>query len=192
MTKKLWALVAGGKGAGKSSTAARVADLLAARGVVVGGVIQEALLEDGDRVAYRARRLGHPSDGVLLARRGAPPEGARTDALSTFCSFVFDAAAFATAAGWVRQATTECDVVIVDEVSKLEASGGGHHDAIRDALAGSALVILVVRADQLFAVVERFELEDAVATFDVGDDDGALATFVDTITRAVPATESPS
>ncbi|MCL2725597.1 MAG: DUF2478 domain-containing protein [Polyangiaceae bacterium] len=187
---KRWALIVGGKGTGKSTTAARVADMLTSRGIAVGGVIQEAVHENGERIAYRAHRVGNSKSGVIIARRGAPPEGAKTNALREFCSLVFDDDAFATAGTWVRQAMSACDIVIVDEVSKLEVSGGGHHDAIRDALAGHALAILVVRADQLFAVVEKFELEDAVADLEVGDD-GALETFVDAIVRAVRTVTSP-
>lgn len=183
MTDARWALIAGAKGAGKSGTAARVVEGLAARGAVVGGVIQEALHDEGERVAYRAVRVGAPGDAVLLARRGAAPEGARAEALCAFCSFTFDEDAFAEAGAWVRKAARECDVVVVDEVSKLEASGGGHHDAIREALTGRALVLLVVRADQLFAVVERFGLGDAVASLEVGDE-AAMGEFVETVLRA--------
>lgn len=190
MTHARWGLISGAKGAGKSSTASRVAGLLAARGVTGGGVIQEALHEDGDRVAYRARQLGVPDDAVLLARRGAAPEGARADAVCSFCSFMFDDDAFAKAGAWIRDAARACEVVVIDEVSKLEASGGGHHDAIRDALGGRALVVLVVRADQLFAIVERFGLGDAVATLEVGDE-GAVAPFVDALVQAARAEGSP-
>ncbi|MCL2779062.1 MAG: DUF2478 domain-containing protein [Polyangiaceae bacterium] len=190
MTKR-WALIVGGKGAGKSTAATRVANMLATRGIAVGGVIQEAVHEDGERVAYRACHVGEPTSGVIIAHRGAPPKGTQTNALREFCSLVFDDDAFAAAGAWVRQAMNACDVVIIDEVSKLEVSGGGHHNAIRDALAGRALAILVVRDHQLFAVVEKFELEDAVASLEVGDDD-AIDAFVDTIVCAVRTTESPS
>ena len=182
--KKVWALIVGAKGSGKSALASRVASELGARGVHVDGVIQDAIEEDGERVAYRVRRVGGGGEGVLLARRGAPPAGARAGSSREFCSFVFDDAAFARARTWVRQAAGESDVVVVDEVSKLEVSRGGHHDAIQDALVGRALVILVVRADQLFAVVERFELEDAVAILDAADE-SALTSFVEAVARAV-------
>jgi nucleoside-triphosphatase THEP1 len=190
MTKR-WALIVGDKGAGKSTTATRVVNMLAARGIAVGGVIQEAVHEDGERVAYRACHVGHENHGVIVAHRGAPPKGLNAEAMHEFCSFVFDDDAFATAGSWVRQAVSACDVVIVDEVSKLEVSGGGHHNAIRDALTGRALVILVVRSHQLFAVVDKFGLDDAVADLEVGDD-GALETFVGAIVRAVRTTESSS
>ncbi len=184
MTESRWALLVGAKGAGKSTVAQRIAARLADRGLRVGGVVQEAVHEEGERVAYRARHVGHEDQGgLLLARRGAPPAGAREGALCDFCSFVFDGDAFAAAAGWVREDSAACDVVLVDEVSKLEASGGGHHDAIRDALGGRAIVVLVARADQLFALVERFGLGDALATLDAGEDTSDDA-FVEALVAA--------
>lgn len=165
-----WALIAGAKGAGKSGTATQIVELLEARGLTVGGVIQEATHEGDERVLYRARRLGEPPLAIPLARRGSAPEGARPEAVCSFCSFVFDSDAFVEAGRWVREAAARSDVVVIDEVSKLEVSRGGHHDAIEAALGERALVVLVVRADQLFAVVERFGLDDAVATLEIGDD----------------------
>jgi nucleoside-triphosphatase THEP1 len=177
-----WALLAGGKGTGKSSVASRVATELAQRGVVVGGVVQDAIEEDGDRVGYRARHVGG-TESVVVGRKGAAPPDADPEALCSFCSFVFDPRAFDRAHGWIRQGVASADVVIIDEVSKLEVAQGGHCAAIREALAGKAIVLLVVRADQLFDVVERFGLGDALATLDAADEP-ALAPFVDELARA--------
>jgi len=177
-----WALLVGGKGTGQSSRAARVAAQLASRGVVVGGVVQDATEDDGART-YLARHVGG-SESVVVARKGAPPKGARPDALREFCSFVFDTDAFAQARAWIRDDSRTADVVVVDEVSKLEVSHGGHHDAILDARAGTAIVLLVVRGDQLFSVVERFALDDEpVATLDTVDD-AAFARFVEDLAAA--------
>ncbi|HEX7600292.1 MAG TPA: nucleoside-triphosphatase [Polyangiaceae bacterium] len=181
-----WALLVGGKGTGQSSLAARASAELARRGVAVGGVVQDATEDDGGR-SYLARHVGG-SESVVVARKGAPPKGARPDALLEFCSFVFDTDAFARARGWIRQDAEAADVVVIDEVSKLEVSRGGHHDAIRDALFGRAIVLLVVRGDQLFSVVERFELNDEpIESLDTGEET-AFARFVDELARAAGRT----
>jgi nucleoside-triphosphatase THEP1 len=180
-----WALLSGPRGTGKSSRAARIARELEGRGLTVGGVVQEAIERDGARVGYVARRVGAAARGagaadeVVLARKGAPDAGGADVA---FCSFVFDSDAFARAREWVALAARDADVVVVDEISKLEVAGQGHHDAVRDALGGRALPLLVVRADQLFGVVERFELDEPVAVLESVDDD-ALASFVDALAR---------
>lgn len=178
-----WALIVGPKGSGKTSLAARVARELTARGVSVDGVLQAAVHQDGERVGFQARRVGASGDEVALARRGVAPEGTPPERAHEFCSYVFDDDAFVQARRWVEQAANAADVVIVDEVSKLEVARGGHYAGIKSALGARAVVLLVVRADQLFAVVERFELEDAIATLETADE-GALSSFVDAITRA--------
>ena len=99
---------------------------------------------------------------------------------TAFCSFLFRDDAFSTARDWLERDARTSDVVVIDEVSKLEASGKGHHDTIRHALAlNDVVVVLCIRADQLFYVVERFDLEDdAVAVMEIPADDETVASFV--------------
>ncbi len=49
---KRWALIVGDKGAGKTRNSGHVAELLEARGMSVGGVVQLAVEEEGDRTGY--------------------------------------------------------------------------------------------------------------------------------------------
>jgi len=181
-----WALLVGGKGDDKSALAVRVAAELGARGLRVGGVVQDPIEEDGERRAYVARRLGGP-ETVVVAREGAAAPGATEAAV---CSYVFDAGAFERAREWIRQGSREADVVVIDEVSKLEVARGGHHDAIREALGGHAVVVLVVRGDQLFSVVERFDLGEPCATLESADE-GAFARFLEDLARAATAAKAP-
>ena len=178
-----WALIVGGRGAGKTAMTARVVELLEAGGLTVGGVVQRALEDGGERTGYVACRVGG-AESRLLAWKGRPPGGA--DAPFDFCSFTFDGGAFESARSWVRAASVGADVVVIDEISKLETGGGGHHDAIREALGGRALVLLSVRADELFRVMERFGLAEPVAYLELG---GAsdLESFVARLSRAVAA-----
>jgi nucleoside-triphosphatase THEP1 len=182
-----WALLVGDKGADKSALALRVATALGARGLRVEGVVQDPLERDGERSGYVVRRIGGP-ETVVVARKGVAPPGS-DGSVATVCSFVFDAGAFEQARAWVRRAASDADVVVIDEVSKLEVARGGHHAAIVDALGGRAVVLLVVRGDQLFSVVERFGLGEAAATLESGDED-AFARFVDDLARAAAAARS--
>jgi nucleoside-triphosphatase THEP1 len=177
-----WALLVGGKGTGKSLLAGRLARALACRGVSVCGIIQEEIEEERVPVGYHVRRIG-TDERMLLARRGANP---REPSEEAFCSFVFDRRAFAVARGWIEEDTATAAALIVDEVSKLEAAGGGHHDAILHALAGPPLVVLSVRAEELFAIMERFGLDEPMAMLDTADAQG-FASFVDSIATAASA-----
>jgi nucleoside-triphosphatase THEP1 len=174
---KRWALIAGAKGNGKSTTAARAAAMLAERGVRVAGFVQEAIEEDGERRGYRVRRVGR-SDAIVIAKKGSE---ARSGTEEAFCSFVFDRDAFASAGRWLAEDAKGAEVVFIDEVSKLEVAAKGHHDAITASLATDAITVLAVRADQLFYVTERFGLEDPVAAIEVGED---VSAFVEAIMKA--------
>ncbi|MCC6555689.1 MAG: DUF2478 domain-containing protein [Polyangiaceae bacterium] len=178
----MWALVLGGKGTGKSATALRVAARLEERGISVAGFVQEGVEEEGDRVAYRLRRLGRDA-ALVLARRGAAARGPSEE---TFCSFVFDNDAFTAARRWLEEDAPRARALVLDEISKLEAAGKGHHDAVAAALGGGGLTVLSVRADQLFYVMERFGLDEPVASLDAGDV-AAEDAFIEALVRALTA-----
>jgi nucleoside-triphosphatase THEP1 len=175
---KRWALLSGPRGSGKSTTARRAGEALAARGVKVAGFVQEAVDDEEGRAGYLLRRLGH-EEALMVARRDS---AARAPAEEAFCSFVFDADAFAAARRWLAE-DAAARVVIIDEVSKLEVAGRGHHDAIAEALSGDRLVLLAVRADQLFAVMERFGLDEPVAALETAEPAGFEA-FVSSVAGA--------
>jgi nucleoside-triphosphatase THEP1 len=178
---KRWALIAGPRGTGKSSLAWRVVEALRARGVAVGGVIQDAVEREGERTGYVARRVMTPGTAAI-ARRGTPEAPGET----AVCSFAFDEGAFAEVRGWLANDARPAGILVIDEVSKLEASGSGHHDAIVDSLASEALTILVVRADQLFFVMERFGLDEPVASLETTSPDH-VERFVEVLASAVGA-----
>ena len=175
-----WALISGADGTEKSSAVLRVVRALAARGLTLGGVAKEAVSVDGER-AYRARRIGGNADELLLLGGQRAPLAAAEP--MSFCSVQFDRGAFEQAGDWIRQAARQADVVVIDEVSRLEVARAGYHDAICDALREQAIVLLAVRADQLFQVTERFGLGEAMATLDAGDAAG-VEGFVAQLARA--------
>lgn len=182
---KRWALLSGARGTGKSTTARRVAERLAERGVRVSGFYQEGVTEEGIRTAYRLRRIGAEGD-LTLARLGS----AAATGQEAFCSYVFDEGAFAEARRWLDEASSTAEILFIDEVSKLEVAGRGHHDTIVAALGGDRLVLLAVRADQLFHVMERFGLDEPVASLDTAERDD-IEPFCDELHAALRGAEVP-
>jgi len=182
----IWALILGGKGTGRSTTAHRVAARLEERGVSVAGFVQEGIEEDGDRVGHRLRRLARDAS-LVVAKRGASARGPNEE---SFCGFVFDNDAFAAARRWVEEDAPHARALVLDEVSKLEVAGKGHHDAVAAALAGGGLTVLGVRADQLFYVMERFGLDEPVASLEPGDADDEDA-FIEALVRASTTASAP-
>ncbi len=179
-----WALVVGTKGSDKHARLRELVERLRARGVRVGGVLQEPIDGQEEREGYVARELGGLGRAVLARRAKAQDDG--DAAKQVICSYAFDAEALARARGWIARDARASDVVVIDEVSKLEVARGGHHDAIVDALAGPAIALLVVRADQLFAVMERFGLDEPLAALEAPEP-AALGPFVDQLVEAARA-----
>jgi nucleoside-triphosphatase THEP1 len=178
-----WALVTGSKGADKSATLRRVAAQLEARGVPVAGFFQESIEEGGARTGHSLRRLGH-DEALPVVRRGSGPRGPNEE---SFCQIVFDHDAFAAARRWLTEDAPGAQALLLDEISKLEVAGKGHHDAVAEALGKGCLTVLSVRADQLFYVIERFGLDEPVASLEAGDE-AAEEAFVEALARAAQET----
>ena len=128
----------------------------------------------------RKRFSSAASEASSLARRATDARPGE----ETFCSFAFDLTAFARARSWIEGDVEGCDVIVIDEVSRLEAAGRGHADAIVDALASGRLVVLSVRADQAFDVLSRFALEEPAAALELARSP-SLDVFVPALVAAV-------
>ena len=151
----------GPPGVGKHAATLRLAELLAARGLRVGGFFQQATGDDPDRRSYDLVRFADRTQAIALARPGVQRDEA---AESCVCSLVFSRDALATGLTWLREDATWADVLVIDEISKLEVAGDGHYESVRWALSlpPSTLLLLSVRADQLTYAVEKFDLVDRI------------------------------
>lgn len=155
-----WALISGERGEGKTSLALRLVSRLREAGLRVDGFVQRALEDaEGERTGYDLVRLG-TGEAVPLARRGTPP----ADDRPAVCHYVFDPEAFGRAQAWLRDGAGRAPVLLLDEIGRLEAAGGGHAGAVRLALdlPDPTVVILSVRAELLFPAVYRFLGEQPV------------------------------
>lgn len=94
------------------------------------GLRQLYHIKDGRAIAWQKREADLPTD-VLVGR------------------FVFDAAAFAEATGWLDAQLEDPDIktLVLDEIGPLELSGGGWHSWLTKVLKNktSKTMILVVR-----------------------------------------------
>ncbi len=179
-----WAAVVGAKGKGMSGHASRIVEQLRERGVQVGGFFQKGEEDDIGRRFYNLHRISG-KQVVVLAR---PTSEEEKDGQTTYCSFAFVDSAFDKARKWLLEDLGSCSVVFIDEVSKLESNGQGHAETIKEALAssGNVVVVLCVRADQLFYVVEAFDLEDdAIAILEVPSKSSNESEFVKALVQTV-------
>jgi nucleoside-triphosphatase len=143
--------------AGKTTALQGLAERLRSAGLRVGGIVQPAIHEGGERVGYDVLDLAS-GERRALARRGAQrrPDG---------CGYVFEAGAWSWAAERLRAARRECDVLVADELGHVEAAGDGHLPALLGAGDDRArLWLLGVRQEAGAALEERLGAFDLTLT----------------------------
>jgi len=156
-------LIYGSRGAGKTTTTLTLAERLLHKGIGVGGYYQRTTTDDLERRGYDLVSVRDAKRTLPLAR----PGGQESPGTSAICSFSFYRDSFAAALGWLQHDAAACRALVIDEVSKLEVRGEGHAQALRWALTlgDDKLLLLSVRGDQLFYVVDAFDLGSQVAGY---------------------------
>ncbi len=176
-------VIYGPRGAGKTTTTLKLADAVARRGANVGGYFQRTLSDEEDCRCYDLVRVSDHAQSLPLAR----PGGREKPGTSVLCSFSFMQDAFAAGLEWLRQDAASSRVLVLDEISKLEVRGEGHAAALRWALSlgDEYLLLLSVRAELLFYVMETFDLESCLAGYlEIPAGDTAIAAEADQIAKA--------
>lgn len=144
-----WGAIVGRQSDGRSLTVARVVERLREEGLHVGGFLQAPAREGEAIVGWDAVDL-HTGERLPLARISDEPD---------LCDWRFDPQAIATCRAWTRAAPFD---VVVLEAGSLEASGGGHWDALEGLLEGPPCVPLVGIRPRALAVL-GLRLPDPVA-----------------------------
>lgn len=171
-----WALIAGPKSSDKTGHALALADMLRGAGVHVGGFVQFKRVDEALKKNYVLLGLGS-GEQVTLAEEAVHANG---DDGVTFCALRFDDSAFDLARLWLEQDMKTAQVFFIGDISKVEVSGRGHYQATKNALSlpEDRLTVICVRADQLFYVVEKFDLDDdAVAILELPADSETCERF---------------
>lgn len=142
-------LLTGAVGIGKTTVAERVVGLARQQGLVSGGVLAPAMINRcGQKAGIWGVEIG-TSERRILARTdrdlGGPSIG----------TYSFDASALDWAAGAVERAMGACDLLIVDEIGKLELWHGiGLAPVLSRLAAGEAERALVVVRDSLLSELQ--------------------------------------
>lgn len=166
-------LITSPPGRGKTTALLRLAEALRADGLAVGGVWQRAMEGAGYRAGYDLVDLA-TGDTLPLARRRPTADG-------PWGAFAFDESAWSWAAARIRTARLAADVMLVDEIGRLEAAGGGHLPALREVLPGerARTWVLAVRDLALPAVLTTFGPPVAQVQAPVAEEEiGRLATAI--------------
>jgi len=181
-----WAVVTYGSEVNRSAEVRALAGQLRARGLSVAGFAQEKRLDAEGRASFELLRLGRDERRPLGATGGA--EAKAKAAAQGECTFAFSADAFACARAWLEEDAKQAQVLLLSEVSKLEAGGEGHYGALVWALglAESKVVVFVARANQLSYLVEKLKPGgDPVAYLELPSAGPEKEAFLQTLAAAL-------
>lgn len=149
-------LVSGGKHCGKTTLVADFIASVSGQGLRIAGILARGLWRDNLRSGF---------DLVNLSDGSACPLARRRDHPDPHHHLMFDFLEAGVRAGAQALDPRLCgraDMVVVDEVGKLEARGDGWAPHIKALLAiGPPLFILIVRLDCMQRIRDRFGFHDA-------------------------------
>jgi nucleoside-triphosphatase len=130
-------LLEGRPGAGKTTVAQRLADRVREEGVRVGGFVTGELRERGRRVGFEVETFD--GDRAVLAHISlpGPPRVGR---------YGVDLEAFERVALPALEAARKADVVVVDELGKMELASERFRDAFTELFDASTPVVATVHA----------------------------------------------
>jgi nucleoside-triphosphatase THEP1 len=180
-------VVTGGRGRGKTTTMARLTELLKKQGVDVGGIIQPALEGETQRVGYNLKDMTTGGERPL-ARRKATGHG-----------YDFDELGWHWAAERLKIAHRSQQVVMVDELGLVEAQGGGHLVALGQLQrkpGRASLLVAAIRQDSLEAIAARLGtpalvIEAPAADEDINDVAAQIAQLIGESPPKRPMTREP-
>jgi nucleoside-triphosphatase len=122
-------------GAGKSTALRRLGELLGGRGVAVAGFVTEEIREGGRRVGFSIETFGGERGTLAhVDRSGAPRVGKYGVALEEFERLALPAL------------RVPADVVLIDELGKMELASGAFRDAVVELLDRATPVVATVHA----------------------------------------------
>ncbi|MEE9236376.1 MAG: NTPase [Thermoplasmata archaeon] len=152
--------ITGMPNAGKTYALQKVIDMLEAENRKVGGMVTEPIMSEGRRLGFWVmdwqtkvkRVLASPeiSSKVMVGRYGVDLEALEQVGVSA-----------------IRSATEEADVIVVDEVGKMEMESETFVEAVKDALDSDKPVILTLHKKSRNPLLQDIRRRDDVRILEV-------------------------
>lgn len=175
MTTRL--LIEGRPGAGKTTAAQRLAGILQERGIPVRGFITEEIREGGRRVGFAVTAMGGTHAVLAHVNLGGPPRvGKYGVALNAFEQVALPALSDP-AAG---------DVVVIDELGKMELASAAFRDAVQRLLGTECSLVATVHTHR-HPFTDALKRQIEVARLDASNRDRLPIEFADRLAPNRPA-----
>ena len=129
-------LVTGRPGIGKTTVVLKVADILRARGLVVGGMVSKEVRRGGVRVGFLLRDLLTGDEGYLARVGAGRPRVGKYVVLLDELERV--------GVGAIERAIRDADVVIIDEIGPMENYSRRFRSAVLEALSSPKPVLATI------------------------------------------------
>jgi nucleoside-triphosphatase THEP1 len=150
-------IIHGEIGSGKTRFVQRLVTALTKDHVRVGGIICPRILHQGETVGYKVQDIKTTKEKLLATLE---PPGVQIG------RFYLSEQALAFAQSAINSAVSTDEVVVVDEVGRLELKGGGYARALRPVLRSKAVCVLCIRSAFVKDIIERFQV-NAYSAFHV-------------------------
>lgn len=153
--------VTGSLGAGKTGYAKNLSDLLRQKNISVGGILSERVMREGLTIGYDIVNIETCEREVFLRQ----DESTGPDKIGRFKIFPEGLSAGNRILASLVQ--SEKEVIIIDEVGKLELEGNGWNGMLKRFLKGRGKIIIISARDKFTDDIKReFDIKDAVV-FDI-------------------------
>lgn len=148
----------GGVAKGKTTFLEQLLALLKAEQKSMAGFISPRILHRGETVGYHIKVVETNESFPLLSLRKKSDE----NSAKTIGKFEIDTAAQQKAKSVLSEALArKVDIIVVDEVGRLELNGGGWHEELMQASKSNSILLLAVRETFVEAVKEKYGFANA-------------------------------
>lgn len=146
--------------AGKTYALLKVIEMLEAEGGKVGGMLTEPIFKEGRRRGFWVTDWGTRERKVLASpeiqsKVNVGPHGVDIDALNDI------------GVAAVRRATEHADIIVVDEVGKMEMESAEFVEAVKDALDSDKPVLLTLHKKSRNPLLQDIRRRDDVRILEV-------------------------
>lgn len=160
MSKKIKIGITGLPGAGKTHALRKVVEMLEVEGIKVGGMITDALKEKGKKVGFMVQDLLTKEEGVL-AHIDSDSEvrfleyGVNMDMLDNI------------GVKAIESSIDLADVIVIDEVGKLEVESQNFVEVVKDALEADKPLLLTLHKKSRNPLLQDIRRRDDVRILEV-------------------------
>jgi len=160
LSKKIKIGITGLPGAGKTHALRKVVEMLELEGIKVGGMITDAIVEGGKKVGFMVQDLLTKEEGVL-AHIDSKSEirfldyGVNMDMLDNIGVMA------------IERSIDMADVIVIDEVGKLEVESSNFVEVVKDALEADKPLLLTLHKKSRNPLLQDIRRRDDVRILEV-------------------------